>query len=95
MDIETILSLCFKKFQGVNFLVKNPFLIKWPVRIWSYSLFLYPQCIAAYRGPHHFWGTGGKKKPLQRVNGNAGNNNFKIEARLQTQNKYIQNQNNT
>ena len=30
-----------------------------------YSLFLYPQCIAAYRGPHHFGGYkpkfGGKK----------------------------------
>ena len=33
--------------------------------IWSYSIFLYPQCIAAYREPHHFWGYkpnfGGKK----------------------------------
>ena len=24
--------------------------------IWSYSIFLYSQCIAAYRGPHHFRG---------------------------------------
>ena len=33
--------------------------------IWSYSLFLYPQCIAAHKGPRHFWGYkpnfGGKK----------------------------------
>ena len=39
-----------------------------------YSLFLYPQCIAAYRGPHHFWDykpNFGGKNPLQRVNGNA------------------------
>ena len=34
--------------------------------IWSYSLFLYPQCITAYRGPHYFWGYKpnlGDKKP--------------------------------
>ena len=47
----------------------------------SYSLFLYPQCTAAYRRPHHFFfggGGGGRtgqilgvKNPLQRVNGNA------------------------
>ena len=38
--------------------------------IWSYSLFLYPQCIAAYKRPCHFWGyrlNFGCKKTLCRV----------------------------
>ena len=42
--------------------------------IWSYSIFLYSQCIAAYRGPHHFRGNRpnfGVKNLLQSVNGNA------------------------
>ena len=42
--------------------------------IWSYFWCLYLQCIAAYRGPHHFWWykpNFGGKNPLQRANGNA------------------------
>ena len=39
-----------------------------------FPLFLYPQCIEAFRGLTIFGGTGqilGVKNPLQRVNGNA------------------------
>ena len=60
--IETIPSLFFIKFQGVNFLAKNPFLIKWPIH---------------------------SNKEFD------SNNNFEIEARLQNENKNIQNHNNT
>ena len=71
-----------------KFSVTNAVYTRWPrvhTALWNwgyictFSLFLYPQCIAVYTESLQFWwymtNFGGKKKTLQRVNGNAA---FKV-----------------